>query len=89
MKQERVLTLSSQGSGGVAGFAKGGADVEVEPHPDGTLLRYNATAEISGKLAQLGNRLIEGTAKKLSEQFFQNFAGRVALLHKSRGGFIS
>ena len=70
------FSLIGQGNGGVAGFAKGRADVELEPHPEGTLLRYNATAEISGKLAQLGNRLIEGTAKKLSAQFFQSFGGR-------------
>jgi len=57
------FSLTGQGAGGAAGFAKGGADVELEPHPEGTLLRYNAKAEVGGKLAQLGSRLIQGTAK--------------------------
>jgi hypothetical protein len=71
------FSLVGQGSGGAAGFAKGGAEVVLEPHPDGTLLRYVAKVEIGGKLAQLGSRLIQGTAKKLSAKFFNNFAGRV------------
>ncbi len=71
------FSLTGQGSGGAAGFAKGGAIVELEPHPDGTLLRYTASAEIGGKLAQLGSRLIQGTANKLSAQFFKSFADRV------------
>jgi carbon monoxide dehydrogenase subunit G len=71
------FSLVGQGNGGAAGFAKGGADVELEPHPDGTLLRYTANAEIGGKLAQLGSRLIQGTAKKLSAKFFKSFADRV------------
>lgn len=68
------FSLIGQGNGGAAGFAKGGAVVELRPHPDGTLLFYDASAEIGGKLAQLGSRLIEGTAKKLSAKFFQSFA---------------
>ena len=71
------FSLVGQGSGGAAGFAKGGADVVLEPHPDGTLLRYDAKVEIGGKLAQLGSRLIQGTAKKLSAKFFKSFADRV------------
>ena len=68
------FSLTGTGNGGAAGFAKGGAVVELEKHPDGTLLRYNATAEIGGKLAQLGSRLIQGTAKKLAAKFFKSFA---------------
>jgi len=68
------FSLTGTGNGGAAGFAKGGAVVELEAHPDGTLLRYNATAEIGGKLAQLGSRLIQGTAKKLAAKFFKSFA---------------
>lgn len=68
------FSLSGTGNGGAAGFAKGGADVELENHPAGTLLRYNANAEIGGKLAQLGSRLIQGTAKKLAAKFFARFA---------------
>ncbi|MBT8411860.1 MAG: carbon monoxide dehydrogenase subunit G [Octadecabacter sp.] len=71
------FSLTGQGNGGVAGFAKGGAVVELEEHPDGTLLRYDAKAEIGGKLAQLGSRLIESTAKKLAAKFFTSFAERV------------
>jgi carbon monoxide dehydrogenase subunit G len=71
------FSLTGKGNGGAAGFAKGGAEVELEPHPEGTLLRYNATADIGGKLAQLGSRLIQGTAKKLAAKFFKNFAERV------------
>ena len=71
------FSLTGQGNGGVAGFAKGGAVVELEEHPDGTLLRYDAKAEIGGKLAQLGSRLIESTAKKLAAKFFTSFAARV------------
>ena len=67
------LTLSGAGEGGLAGFAKGGADVELVDQGNETLLRYHATAETGGKIAQLGARLIESTAKKLSKAFFNNF----------------
>jgi len=67
------LSLSGAGEGGLAGFAKGGADVELVDQGDETLLRYRATAETGGKIAQLGARLIESTAKKLSKTFFNNF----------------
>ncbi|WP_375551779.1 carbon monoxide dehydrogenase subunit G [Rhodophyticola porphyridii] len=71
------FSLTGEGNGGAAGFAKGGAQVELAEHPDGTLLRYDAHADIGGKLAQLGSRLIHGTAKKLAAKFFKNFADRV------------
>jgi carbon monoxide dehydrogenase subunit G len=74
------FSLSGEGSGGAAGFAKGGATVELEPHPEGTLLRYDARVDIGGKLAQLGSRLIQGTAKKLAAKFFKSFADRVAAI---------
>ena len=67
------FSLSGEGSGGAAGFAKGGADVELEEDGDETILRYTAKADIGGKLAQLGSRLVTGTAKKLSAKFFDNF----------------
>ena len=67
------LLLSGAGEGGLAGFAKGGADVELVDQGDETLLQYNATVETGGKIAQLGTRLIESTAKKLSKAFFTNF----------------
>ncbi len=65
--------LSGEGNGGIAGFAKGGADVELIENGDETILKYTAIAEPSGKIAQLGNRLILGTAKKLAATFFKNF----------------
>lgn len=71
------FSLTGEGSGGAAGFAKGSASVELEPHEEGTLMRYNAHADIGGKLAQLGGRLIQSTAKKLAGKFFKNFKERV------------
>ena len=67
-------TISGSGSGGVAGSAKGGAKVRLEPVPEGTKLHWDVDAQVSGKLAQLGSRLIEGVAKMLSGQFFEKFA---------------
>jgi uncharacterized protein len=69
--------ISGQGDGGVAGFAKGGAVVTLAPKDGGTLLSYNVEAQIGGKLAQLGQRLINGTAKKLADDFFKKFAAAV------------
>jgi carbon monoxide dehydrogenase subunit G len=63
--------------GGVAGFAKGGAVVGLTEKDGGTLLSYNVEAQIGGKLAQLGQRLINGAAKKLADEFFANFAKAV------------
>ena len=71
------FSLRGEGNGGAAGFAKGGAEVVLETHPDGTLLKYDAKADIGGKLAQLGSRLIQGTAKKLAAKFFTSFAEKV------------
>ncbi|MEP1206180.1 MAG: carbon monoxide dehydrogenase subunit G [Rhizobiaceae bacterium] len=72
-KAPQGFSLSGEGSGGVAGFAKGGADVELIEQDGGTLLRYTAKAEIGGKLAQLGSRLVTSTANKLSKKFFESF----------------
>ncbi len=71
------FSLRGEGNGGIAGFAKGGAEVDLIEDPEGTLLRYTASADVGGKLAQLGNRLIAGTAKSLSEKFFENFKAAV------------
>jgi carbon monoxide dehydrogenase subunit G len=70
--------ISGEGDGGVAGFAKGGATVNLQDKDGGTLLVYNVEAQIGGKLAQLGQRLVNGAAKKLADQFFENFAANVA-----------
>lgn len=66
-------TLTGQGKGGPAGFAKGVAKVTLTEDGGITVLRYTAQASVGGKLAQIGQRLIDGTAKKLSEEFFGNF----------------
>ncbi len=71
------FSLTGEGSGGAAGFAKGGADVVLEDHGDETLLKYTARADIGGKLAQLGGRLVKSTATKLAGKFFEKFAERV------------
>jgi len=67
------LTLSGEGKGGAAGFAKGGAKVTLADNGDGTLLTYDVDAKVGGKLAQLGSRIIDGFAKKMAEQFFTRF----------------
>lgn len=69
----RGYTLSGEGKGGVAGFAKGSAQVTLEPDEDGTILHYTVNAQIGGKLAQLGARLINSTAMKFAGTFFSNF----------------
>jgi carbon monoxide dehydrogenase subunit G len=66
--------ISGEGDGGVAGFAKGGATVSLKPKDSGTVLTYNVEAQIGGKLAQLGQRLVNGAAKKLADEFFKKFA---------------
>ncbi|HBD90265.1 MAG TPA: carbon monoxide dehydrogenase, partial [Gemmobacter sp.] len=63
------LTISGEGKGGPAGFAKGGAKVRFEPIPDGTRLSYEVEASVGGKLAQLGSRIIDGFAKKMADEF--------------------
>jgi carbon monoxide dehydrogenase subunit G len=69
--------ISGEGDGGVAGFAKGGAAVSLTEKDGGTLLSYNVEAQIGGKLAQLGQRLVNGAAKKIADDFFANFAKAV------------
>jgi hypothetical protein len=71
-------TISGEGKGGAAGFAKGGADVRLEEDGEATVLTYTAKADVGGKLAQLGSRLIDGTAKKMADEFFNNFSRQVA-----------
>ena len=72
-------TISGEGKGGVAGFAKGGADVSLkEDGPGATILSYSAKADVGGKMAQLGSRLIQSTSKKLAGQFFSDFNARVS-----------
>lgn len=70
-------TIAGEGKGGVAGFAKGGADVNLAEHDGETLLTYKANAQIGGKLAQLGSRLVDSTAKKYADEFFSCLSQKV------------
>ena len=73
MVENEKLTITGEGKGGAAGFAKGGAEVTLSPtETGGTLLSYDVEAKVGGKLAQLGSRLIDGFAKKMADQFFTN-----------------
>ena len=69
--------ISGEGQGGVAGFAKGGAVVKLAEEGATTVLTYEVDAQVGGKIAQVGARLIQGTAKKLADQFFGKFAESV------------
>lgn len=69
----QAVTISGEGKGGAAGFAKGGARVTLAPEAGGTLLTYAVEASVGGKIAQLGSRIIEGFAKKMADQFFARF----------------
>jgi carbon monoxide dehydrogenase subunit G len=73
-------TITGEGQGGVAGFAKGGAKVFLTDDAGATLLKYEVNAQVGGKLAQLGARLIDATAKQMAEQFFTKFSGEVQKL---------
>jgi hypothetical protein len=68
----KSYTIKGQGKGGAAGFAKGSAEVTLSEEEGGTRLNYNVDATVGGKLAQVGSRLIQGTANKLSAEFFDN-----------------
>jgi carbon monoxide dehydrogenase subunit G len=70
-------TITGEGKGGVAGFAKGGADVALKEDGAGTILNYTASAQVGGKLAQIGARLIDATAKQMADQFFGAFAAKL------------
>jgi carbon monoxide dehydrogenase subunit G len=71
-------TIKGEGEGGVAGFARGGAKVSLADAPGGTLLRYDVEANVGGKMAQLGSRLVDGVAKNMADKFFTSFAAVAA-----------
>ncbi len=71
-------TISGEGEGGIAGFANGGAKVQLVEAPAGTILKYDVQANVGGKIAQMGSRLIDGVAKKTADQFFASFAAECA-----------
>ncbi len=82
--------LRGEGAGGVAGFAKGEAEIVLSPEDGGTALAYKAKASIGGKLAQIGQRLIDGAAKQIADDFFARFVNLVgtakgAILPQERG----
>ena len=74
---EESLKLSGEGKGGAAGFAKGEATVNLTEENNVTTLSYSVKAKVGGKLAQLGSRIIDGFAKKMADQFFENFKATV------------
>ncbi len=79
LKPPHSYTIAGEGKGGIAGFAKGGADVQLaEDGVDATVLTYAAKADVGGKIAQLGSRLITSTSKKLAGEFFSSFNKRVS-----------
>ena len=78
LKPPHSYTIAGEGKGGVAGFAKGGADVALKEDGGGTILTYTAKADVGGKIAQLGSRLIQSTSKKLAGEFFSSFNKKVS-----------
>jgi len=78
LRPPESYTLIFEGEGGMAGFAKGKADVTLTPDGAGTVLTYAATAQIGGKLAQIGSRLIDAAANKTADGFFSAFAEKLA-----------
>jgi carbon monoxide dehydrogenase subunit G len=77
IREQQGYSLSFEGSGGAAGFGKGGAAVSLKPLADGTQLTYEANAKVGGKLAQVGSRLIDAVAAKMADEFFGRFKGAV------------
>ena len=78
--------IAFEGQGGAAGFAKGGAQVRLSAESDSTRLTYEAKANVGGKLAQIGSRLIDAAARKVADDFFRNFNQKVAELHGRGAG---
>jgi uncharacterized protein len=79
-------TLNFDGQGGVAGFGKGSADVALTAQGEQTLLKYNARASVGGKMAQIGSRLIDATAGKITEDFFKAFEAHLQAGAPAAGG---
>ena len=76
--------IAFEGQGGAAGFAKGGAQVSLAAEGEATRLSYAAKANVGGKLAQIGSRLVDAAARKVADDFFRNFNEKVAALHGTR-----
>ena len=71
-------TITGEGTGGVAGFAKGSAKVALDDAGGETVMRYGVQAQVGGKLAQIGSRLIDATSRKMADEFFSRFVGVMA-----------
>src|SRR6202040_3508894 len=71
-------TITGEGTGGVAGFAKGSAKVALDDAGAETVLRYGVQAQVGGKLAQIGSRLIDATSRKMADEFFSRFVGAMS-----------
>jgi carbon monoxide dehydrogenase subunit G len=80
IKPPDSYSISFEGQGGPAGFAKGGAQVRLAPAGEQTKLSYDVKASVGGKLAQIGSRLVDAAAKKVADDFFRNFNDKVAAL---------
>jgi hypothetical protein len=78
-------TISGEGQGGIAGFAKGGAKVRLLPIETGTRMTYDVEAQVGGKIAQLGARLVDGVAKRMADQFFERFAAAAQAHDAAKG----
>ncbi len=70
-------TIYAEGKGGIAGFAKGGADVVLKEDGNETILQYEANAQVGGKIAQLGSWLVDSSAKKITQQFFSDLTAAI------------
>jgi len=81
MNPPHSYSIAFEGQGGVAGFAKGGADVSLAPEGQATKLAYKVKANVGGKLAQIGSRLVDAAANKVANDFFNAFNEKVAALH--------
>ena len=81
LKPPQSYSIAFEGQGGVAGFGKGGAQVQLAPEGEATRLCYQVKASVGGKLAQIGSRLVDAAARKLANDFFTAFNEKVASLH--------
>jgi hypothetical protein len=88
MDPPKRCVLKGEGQGGVAGFARGDAEVLLAPESGGTVLSYTAKAAMGGKLAQIGQRLIDGAAKQIADNFFSRFAAVLTATPAGPGGAI-
>lgn len=85
LKPPHSYAIAFEGQGGAAGFGKGAAQVQLAPDGDGTRLSYQVHANVGGKLAQIGSRLVDGAAKKIAQDFFAAFNEKVGARHAPAG----